>query len=173
MSALRSSFVVGIALALSLGRPLEAASGVRALNSLDRGTVERVRARAAARLDDAECGKVLADFTDGQGRTLEANLQTLGVSASEYLLQIAFLDGSHLPACRKATVAMAVTPGVPRVFVCTGGPAQLTSLISRTESNSRLLAEAMVIHEMLHTLGLGENPPTTFEITARVRARCR
>jgi hypothetical protein len=35
------------------------------------------------------------------------------------------------------------------------------------------LAEAMVIHEMLHTLGLGENPPTTFEITDRVMARCR
>jgi hypothetical protein len=31
----------------------------------------------------------------------------------------------------------------------------------------------MVIHEMLHTLGLGENPPSTFEITARVRDRCR
>jgi hypothetical protein len=31
----------------------------------------------------------------------------------------------------------------------------------------------MVIHEMLHTLGLGENPPTTLEITERVRARCR
>ena len=35
------------------------------------------------------------------------------------------------------------------------------------------LAEAMVIHEMLHTLGLGENPPTTFEITDRVLSRCR
>jgi hypothetical protein len=30
----------------------------------------------------------------------------------------------------------------------------------------------MIIHEMMHTLGLGENPPTTFEITERVMARC-
>jgi hypothetical protein len=26
---------------------------------------------------------------------------------------------------------------------------------------------------MLHTLGLGENPPSSFEITQRVRDRCR
>jgi hypothetical protein len=31
----------------------------------------------------------------------------------------------------------------------------------------------MVIHEMLHTLGLGENPPSTFEITERVKQRCQ
>jgi hypothetical protein len=31
----------------------------------------------------------------------------------------------------------------------------------------------MVIHEILHTLGLGENPPTSIEITQRVESRCR
>ena len=30
----------------------------------------------------------------------------------------------------------------------------------------------IVIHEALHTLGLPENPPTSEEITARVRERC-
>jgi hypothetical protein len=39
------------------------------------------------------------------------------------------------------------------------------------------VAESMVIHEILHTLGLGENPmpgqPTSIEITQRVEARCR
>ena len=33
-------------------------------------------------------------------------------------------------------------------------------------------AEAMIIHELLHTLGLGENPPTSIEITRRVESRC-
>jgi hypothetical protein len=33
-------------------------------------------------------------------------------------------------------------------------------------------AVIIVIHEFLHALGLGENPPTTHEITARVAARC-
>jgi hypothetical protein len=29
-----------------------------------------------------------------------------------------------------------------------------------------------VLHEALHTLGLGENPPDSFEITRRVGQRC-
>jgi len=32
---------------------------------------------------------------------------------------------------------------------------------------------AVFIHEMLHTLGLGENPPSTQEITGRVLLQCR
>ena len=32
--------------------------------------------------------------------------------------------------------------------------------------------EATLIHEALHTLGLGENPPTSREITSRVVSRC-
>jgi hypothetical protein len=33
-------------------------------------------------------------------------------------------------------------------------------------------AEIAVIHEALHTLGLGENPPDSREITRRVAERC-
>jgi hypothetical protein len=32
--------------------------------------------------------------------------------------------------------------------------------------------EAMVIHEMLHSLGLGEDPPSGREINLRVLMRC-
>jgi len=31
----------------------------------------------------------------------------------------------------------------------------------------------LVIHEVLHTLGLGENPPSSATITIRVQNRCR
>jgi hypothetical protein len=179
MFALRSRVVVLLLVAavLPLRGRLEGAPApephFRPLNSFDRSVVERVRKRAAARLDDPACGRVLADFTDGRGRTLESQLQTLGLSAAGYLRQIPFLDGSPLPACRTLAVIMATTPGVPRVFVCPAGAGSATSRLSRMEFESGSLAEAMVIHEMLHTLGLGENPPTTFEITARVRERCR
>jgi hypothetical protein len=178
MSALRSFAVVSflVAAVLPSGRPLEAGHGPvtdsRPLNSYDRSAVQRVRARAAARLEDPECGKLLTDFKDRSGRTLESNLQPLGVSPAEYLLQISFLDGSRLPACRTSSVIMATTPGVPRVFVCPA-TGRLTSRLSGMEFASGSEAEAMVIHEMLHTLGLGENPPSTFEITDRVRGRCR
>ena len=33
-------------------------------------------------------------------------------------------------------------------------------------------AEIIVLHEALHTLGLGENPPLSAVITDRVAARC-
>ena len=52
-------------------------------------------------------------------------------------------------------------------------PARRNSRLSGMEFASGSEAEAMVINEMLHTLGLGENPPSTFEITDRVRDRCR
>jgi len=34
------------------------------------------------------------------------------------------------------------------------------------------LAEAVMVHELLHTLGLREDPPTSLEINRRVFARC-
>src|SRR5258708_2757556 len=179
MSSLRALAVVSflVAAAPPFGRPLEAGSGpvpcFRPLNSYDRRVVERVRARAAARLNDPQCSKLLTDFKDGGGRTLESNLRHLGVNPTRYLLQLSFLDGSPLPACRPLSVIMVTTPGVPRVFACPASVGRLNIRLSRIEFESGFLAEAMVIHEMLHTLGLGENPPSTFEITERVRRRCR
>jgi hypothetical protein len=179
MSALRSFAGVSmlVVVVMPAGGPIEARGGSiahhRRLSAFDQGVVDRVKARAAARLDDPECGKLLTDFRDRSGRTLESNLQPLGVSSSRYLLQLSFVDGQALHACRRPTVAMAATPGVPRVFVCPAGTGRDNSRLSRIELEGGSLAEAMVIHEMLHTLGLGENPPSTFEITERVRERCR
>ena len=35
-----------------------------------------------------------------------------------------------------------------------------------------LRREAILIHEALHSLGLGEDPPSSDYITERIRARC-
>jgi hypothetical protein len=180
MSALRSIAVVSVMLTAAVrgDRPLEAGPAPslrydRPLGPYDRHVVERVRAGAAARLEEPRCGRLLAEFRDDRGRTLQSNLADLGLSASEYLSRISFVDGASLPNCRRDAVAMATLRGARRVFVCPAGGAQVTSRLARMEKESGSLAEAAVIHEMLHTLGLGENPPTTFEITARVRDRCR
>jgi hypothetical protein len=156
-------------------RPLEAGTPIphRPVNPHDRAVVRRLTARAAARLDQPECGKLLKDFKDRSGRTLAENLQPAGISPSAYLLRLTFVDGSRLPNCGARSVAMATIPGVPRVFLCPDGVGRLNSRLARIAAESASLAEAMVIHEMLHTLGLGENPPSTFEITDRVRYRCR
>jgi hypothetical protein len=51
------------------------------------------------------------------------------------------------------------------VLVCPSFP--------KTVDRERVTAEVYVIHEMLHTLGLGENPPSSREITRRVNGRCQ
>jgi hypothetical protein len=56
-------------------------------------------------------------------------------------------------------------PGSPAVFVC-------SKAFREVYRKHPLYAEATLIHEALHTLGLGENPPTSREITSRVVKRC-
>jgi len=144
------------------------------ISNWDAAALERARTGAALRLQGAECHKVLSDFTDPEGHTLLANLEPWQQTASEYLQQaVIFLDGSTLQNCRKGTVPLVTSRGQLPVFVCPAGGSTPGSRFARIQVENPTLAEVMVIHEMLHTLGLGENPPTTFEITDRVMARCR
>ena len=56
-------------------------------------------------------------------------------------------------------------PGSRVVYIC--GPQ--FALVDRDNPSQ---TEAFLIHEELHSLGLGENPPSPKEITARVLAMC-
>jgi hypothetical protein len=143
------------------------------LRGRDTEALERARAGAARRLAKPECQKVLSDFTDTEGRTLLQNLETWQLGAPDYLRVISFVDGSSIRNCQKASVPLTTTPGLPAVYVCPAGVAVAGSRFAQIEIRNSSLAEFMVIHEMLHTLGLGENPPSTFEITDRVKRRCR
>jgi hypothetical protein len=154
------------------------ASGVLAgprfapLSSRDAAALEQARAGAARRLEAPECRQVLTDFKDPEGRTLLSNLETWQRSPSEYLAQaITFLDGSKLQNCRKGAVLVTSRGRLP-VFVCPAGGPMPGSRFASIAIEKPAQAEIMVIHEMLHTLGLDENPPSTFEITDRVTARC-
>jgi len=75
------------------------------------------------------------------------------------------VDGSSQAFCRKANIALVANPGVRRVFVC--------KTFAEVQLKEPRVAESMVIHEVLHTLGLGENPPTSLEITSRIFTRCQ
>jgi hypothetical protein len=92
-------------------------------------------------------------------------LEEWGASPAEYIGLIPFVDGSSQALCRKTKTALVATPGVRRVFVC--------RTFAEVQLRQPGVAESMVIHEILHTLGLGENPPTSIQITQRVEARCR
>jgi hypothetical protein len=145
----------------------------RPLGAFDASAVERAKAGAARWLEKPECLKVLTEFTDGEGRTLDLTLETWGMSAVEYVLTLPFRDGAAIPRCRHARIELVTHVGLRQIYVCPVGVGALNSRFAQTQVQTPALAEAMVIHEMLHTLGLGENPPSSIEITQRVRTRCR
>jgi len=137
---------------------------VRALEPGDASVAEVARQGAIARLRNPECREVLNDFTDGKGRKLRENLQAFGLGPDEYLAMLPLLDGETRPLCKANQSQLLTTAGVPRVFVCKS--------FLETVYQRRAMAEVYVIHEMLHTLGLGENPPTSHDITQKVVKRC-
>jgi hypothetical protein len=126
--------------------------------------VELVRRGAMRRLQSPECRKVLTEFADAEGRSLADRLAVFDLPPDEYLGRVAFRDGRTRGPCRGREAEMLTTPGTARILVC---PAFL-----RTAWRDRTTAEVYVIHEMLHTLGLGENPPSSRAITERVERRC-
>jgi hypothetical protein len=134
------------------------------LPDADARVVETVRRAAMRRLQSPECRKVLADFADAEGRPLAERLAVFDLPADEYLGTVAFRDGRGRGRCRGGETEMVTTPGAARILVC---PAFL-----RTAWRDRTQSEVYVIHEMLHTLGLGENPPSSRSITAQVERRC-
>jgi hypothetical protein len=146
--------------------PFAAAEGIRRrfLPAPDAAAVALAREGAARRLEDPECRRVLSDFHDAHGRTLEKNLEAWAMAPAEYVRILPFVDGFRESRCRADGVMLVSVPNVPRVTVCPG--------FARLQRYEPRLAKSLVIHEMLHTLGLGENPPTSAEITKRVEARC-
>jgi hypothetical protein len=132
----------------------------------DTETLRRAVSGAAARLHGPSCQKLLTEFEDEEGRPLADRLSSLGKSADRYLDEVVFVDGASVAKCHRREVLAVTTPGARVVHVCA---AQFVTAALQDPT----LAQAIVIHEMLHTLGLGENPPTSRDITSRVLQACR
>jgi hypothetical protein len=141
-----------------------AQAGLRPLPTLEARTVEFAREGAMRRLREPGCRALLDEFRDAEGRPLSSKLAAFGVSADQYLAMVPFLDGTQRPLCRSGQSQLLTMRGVARVLVC--------KPFLETVDRNRVSAEVYVIHEMLHTLGLGENPPSSLEITQRVTHRC-
>jgi hypothetical protein len=120
---------------------------------------------ARRRLERPECQRLFTEFSDALGRPLQQSLVALGQTGAGYLGLILFADASDRPHCKAGGSFAFTTPGSRVVYVC---GAQLKDAADQNAAK----AEAVVIHEALHSLGLGENPPSSEEITARVLARC-
>jgi hypothetical protein len=157
-----------IAAALVMGSAATQAAddvkNVRLVNNSHRFAVVRALTSAARQLDQPECHGLLDEFKKATGEPLRDSLTGLGMSPADYLRGGVFFYDAPERACSTSNVAV-TQPGSRAVLVC--GP----RFVREMSRNSRH-AEALLIHEMLHSLGLGENPPASDEITARVRARC-
>jgi hypothetical protein len=126
-----------------------------------RHTVEGARARVAT----ASCQGLLEEFKTPDGTSLKERLESDGSSLEARLQGLHFFDASELPACRSSGIYAFTRPALGAVYVC-------TSRFTAARLQDPALAEAVVIHELLHTIGLGEYPPTPEHITARVKDRC-
>ena len=141
----------------------EAAKGKILITGPAALAVVRALDGARRKLASPACQEVLTDFTDPEGRTLRENLAA--VSPADYLALMVIRDG-EIPKgsgrCAHPGAGAFTQRGSGVVFVCAGNFAR----------QGPRLRENALIHEMLHSLGLGENPPSSKEISRRVEQRC-
>jgi hypothetical protein len=144
----------------------EEAFHVRLRQSRDGFVVGLAVRGAHRRLADPGCQAVFSDFTESSGRKLQDVLDERGETGQSHLRRLFFYDGVEARSCRVAPGALAFTaPGSHVVLVC-------NQWFREAFATNPSKVEAAIIHESLHTLGLGENPPSSHEITARVMERC-
>jgi hypothetical protein len=147
------------------GGAVRSASRVYLADARAHAAVSQAILGAQRRLARPACQQVLAEFRDDAGHQLLEALEATGQDSTDYLVErVWFVDGSDSAQCTKdaATAAFTAT-GHKVIHVCSARFAKL----GHTKA-----AEMLIIHELLHTLGLGENPPSSAEITQRVTARC-
>jgi hypothetical protein len=120
---------------------------------------------AARQLADERCQGLLREFTDAAGRPLSVALESQSLSVHEHLDRVLFYDAPE-HACKGRALAAIGEPGSLVIRVC-------GRRFNRAWAENARYAEAVIIHEMLHSLGLGENPPTSDYITSRVLSVCR
>jgi hypothetical protein len=138
---------------------------VRVPNVADARAVRLAVLGAASRLQSDRCQEVLTRFRDRAGRTLRTNLEALGQTPSGYLEGVWFYPGSHLAVCQSRRVYAATAAGSRVVFVC-------LPQFRNHQWAAGADAEVVIIHEMLHSLGLDENPPSSEQITSEVQRAC-
>ncbi len=161
-SALPSAGLLSLALAL----PAAARPGAEVrVDPVFGSRVAEAVAEATRRLDTPACAAVLSDFVDRRtGGTLAENLAATGRTASEHVASLRFREA---PGAR-------LRPG-RRPFAYTV-PASRDVFLDRGEllrvANQPRLTTAVVLHEVLHTLGLRDDHPSSVAITERVLSRC-
>jgi hypothetical protein len=128
--------------------------------------VRRALISARQRLGTGHCRDVLSAFESaGRKPPLTEVLEHLGRTLEQHLDTLIFDDGSGRARCASPAILAFTRPGSDTIYIC-------ASQFKNAVRSDPAYAEMILIHELLHTLGLGENPPTSLDITARVTERC-
>jgi hypothetical protein len=135
------------------------------VDPLIRVAVQRAVDGAGARLAHSDCQELLTDFRNLAGETLSTSLIARNRTPADAFGLLRFYDDRESLHCRVGKTLAFTTVDGPIVRVCG------REFLHRFLLN-RMATEMIVIHEFLHTLGLGENPPASVEITRRVAVRC-
>ena len=120
---------------------------------------------ALKKLADPRCQRIFTDFRDPSGHPLQRRLDSFERTGPDFLRILRFANGVGLLPCQSRGVLAATSPLSHVIFLCG------VQFFERQRLDPEYGA-ALVIHEMLHSLGLGENPPASNEITMGVAARC-
>ena len=127
--------------------------------------VRRALAGAYKRLSEPSCQGIFEAFSDPTGHPLRENLEALQKTGQSYLGWLIFYDGTKHPGCAARGILAVTERGSRVVYVC---PEAFRS----AAMHDPLLVEAVLIHEELHSLGLGEDQPSSQEVTSRVIKNC-
>jgi hypothetical protein len=154
-------------LSLLLWGPAAAAESYRIRVPQGAGTaVRRAVLSVGRRLADQQCRLVFSEFNStALGQPLGEVLESWGRTPEEHLAGLIFKDGSGKPTCASPDILAFTHVSSDTIYICAP---QFSRAVERDPS----FAEIVLIHELLHTVGLGENPPSSREITARVTERC-
>ena len=135
---------------------------VRARNTMTVAALDAASRAASERLAEPGCARVLSDFTDAGGRTLQQRLDATAASSGRLLVYL--YDGASRASCQGGRRLAVTEPGSHVVHVC-------PQFVLR-ERQDPTQAHVVIIHEVLHALGLGETSLSSNAITRQVGHRC-
>ncbi len=138
---------------------------VQIRDPVTRDATRRALDGAAKWLSATQCARLFSEFRDASGQPLAARLLELESTPPEYLGLVYFQDGERHPTCQRHGILAFTEVGSRVVYVCGRD-------FARAWDKSPREIVTTLIHEMLHSLGLGENPPTPRDISDRVQALC-
>jgi hypothetical protein len=138
---------------------------VQISDPVTRDAARRALTAASKWLSNAKCTPLFSEFLDTNGIPLQERLRQMETTPEGYLQLVFFFDGAQHPTCKRDGILAFTAVGSRTVYLCGRD-------FERAWKRKPQEVQATIIHELLHSLGLGENPPSPRQITDRVQRLC-